>query len=327
MSLLAVSALVAVPVLAACDTSPGAAAIIGSDHITTAHLFAEVNAQLADPNVKAALANPQYSTAIGGDQLGFTRDTLARMIDENLVSKVAAAHHVTVTPAEVASETSSFEQQSGSLSALQQSAAQQVGVGAKELPDLIRFTVLQQKLATALTANLTATPAQLQQEYQKDIDQYDQLDVAEIAVSSKKLADTILTKVRNKPSSFASLARKDSLDTATKAKGGAVGLVPRSQVVTLLGSASKAKPGSFQVAHSSSQWVVLHIIKRQLTPLSAVTQQVKTALFSSQSQALLSKAVTSEGSTLGVHVNPRFGTWNNAEQSVVATKSSTSATG
>jgi hypothetical protein len=234
---------------------------------------------------------------------------------------------VTVTPAEVASQTTSFEQSSGSLSALQQSAAQQVGVGAKELPDLIRFTVLQQKLATALTANLTATPAQLQQEYQKDIDQYDQLDVAQIAVSSKKLASQILTKVRNKPSSFASLASKDSLDTATKSNGGAVGLVPRSQVVTLLGSAAKAKPGTFQLAHSSSQWVVLHIIKRQLTPLSAVTAQVKTALFASQAQALLSKAVTTEATTLGVHINPRFGTWNNAQQSVVATKSTTSATG
>jgi parvulin-like peptidyl-prolyl isomerase len=335
LSLLAVAAIAAVPALSACDTSPGAAAIVGSDQVSTAHLQSEVNTSLADPAVQSALANPQFSQALGVNRVGFTRQTLSRLIGEDVVSKVAAAHHVTVSPAEITAQTNDFIQQAGSLTALQESAAEQVGVGAKGLTSLIRFTVLQQKLGTALTATLPATQAQLETEYQKDIDQYDQLQIAQIAVQSKKLANRLLTQVRHDPSSFASLARANSLDSTSKASGGLVGFVPRSQVISLLGSAAKAKVGSFVLAHppsssasqAPSQWIVLHIIKRQVTPLRDVVDQVKAALFAAQSNTLLATAITREATQLGVHINPRYGTWNNATQSVVATKSPISSTG
>jgi hypothetical protein len=200
-------------------------------------------------------------------------------------------------------------------------------VAASQLPGLIRFTVLQQNLGKALTANLTATQAQLQAEYTKDIDSYDQLDIAQIAVTSKSLAHKILAKVQAKPSSFAALAKKDSVDTQTQATGGHVGLVPRSQVVQVLGNNASAKPGTFAIAHSSTQYVVLHIIKRQLQPLSQVVDQVKAALFSSQSSALLNKAVTNEATTLGVKVSPRYGRWDNATESVVPATNPVSTAG
>jgi parvulin-like peptidyl-prolyl isomerase len=327
LSIVAVAALAAVPALSACDTAPGAAAIVGSDQVSTAHLQSEVDTSLADPAVLSALANPQYSQALGGDRVGFTRQTLSRLIGDDVVLKVAAAHHVTVTPAEITAQTNDFIQQTGSLTALQQSAAEQVGVGAKGLAALIRFTVLQQKLGTALTASLPATQTQLETEYQKDIDQYDQLQIAQIAVQSKKLADRLLAKVQANPASFASLARQYSIDTTSKANGGLVGFVGRSQVVQLLGSAAKAKVGTFQVAQSQTQYVVLHIIKRQVTPLSDVVAQVKAALFAAQSNTLLATAITGEAKRLGVHVNPRYGTWNNSTQSVVAAKNPISSSG
>lgn len=327
LSLLAVTALAAVPALSACDTSPGAAAVVGSDRVTTAHLQAEVNNALADRDVQSALANPQTSRALGGDRIGFTRQTLSRLIGQDVVNKVAAAHHVTVTPAEVTAQTKDFIQQTGSLTALQQSAAQQVGVGADELSSLIRFTVLQQKLGTALTASLPATQAQLRSEYQKDIDSYDQLQVAQIAVTKRSQAMRLLNEVRSNPASFSRLARADSTDSASSANGGLVGFVPRSQVISLLGSAAKAKVGTFQVASSQSQWVVLHIIKRQVTPLADVVDQVKAALFAAQANTLLTKAISHEAIALGIHVNPRYGRWDSATQSVVATKSPISSSG
>lgn len=327
LSVLAVTAIAAVPALSACDTSPGAAAIVGSDQVSTAHLQSEVNASLADPAVRSALANPQYSQALGSNRIGFTRQTLTRLIGEDVVSKVAAAHHVTVSPAEVTAETQNFIQQTGSLNALQQSAAEQVGVGAKGLTSLIRFTVLQQKLSTALTATLPATQAQLETEYQKDIDQYDKLQIEQIAVQNKKLADRLLSRVQSDPASFAALARQYSVDPTSKANGGLVGYVPRSQVVQLLGGAANAKVGSFQVAQSQNQYVVIHVLKRQVTPLRDVVDQVKAALFAAQSNTLLVKAITSEATRLGVHVNPRYGTWNNSTQTVVAAKNPISSSG
>jgi foldase protein PrsA len=235
---------------------------------------------------------------------------------------------VTVTPQEVTAQKASFVQQAGTLKALEQSAADQVGVGASQLGTLLRFTVLQQKLGTALTANLTATHAQLETEYQKDIDSYDQLQVAQIAVASKTLAQRLLARVKATPTSFAALAGKYSTDTQSKSNGGLVGFVGRSQVLQLLGGkASAAKPGSFVLAHSSGQYIVLHIIKRQTQPLSAVVDQVKAALFSTQETALISKAVTAESTKLGIHVSPRYGRWDAKSQSVVAVTSPISSPG
>jgi parvulin-like peptidyl-prolyl isomerase len=301
---------------------------VGSHRITTGQLQSEVNTSLADPVVRNALANAQTGQALGGDRAGFTRATLSRLISQFVVSDVAAAHHVTVTPQEVTAQQASFVQQAGSLQALQQSAADQVGVGASQLQALLRFTVLQQNLGTALTANLSATHAQLEAEYQKDIDNYDQLQIAQIAVKSNSLAQHLLAKVRAKPSSFASLARRYSTDTQSKSNGGLVGFVGRSQVVQLLGGkAAAAKPGSFVAAHASSQYVVLHIIKRQTQPLSQVVDKVKAALFSTQANTLLAKAVTAEAAKLGVHVSPRYGRWDSKSESVVATQSPTSSPG
>lgn len=302
--------------------------MVGDQRITTGQLQAEVRTSLADPVVKSALNNAQYSKALGGNEVGFTRQTLARMISERIVAAVAAEHHVTVTPQQVSAQQASFVQQAGSLTALAQGAADQVGISSSQLPELIRFTVLQQNLAKALTANLTATQAQLQSEYNKDIDQYDQLDIAQIAVSSDKLAKRILRTVRANPSSFAAQAKKYSVDTQTKATGGAVGFVGRSQVVQALGGkAASAKPGSFVLVPSSSEFVVLHIIKRRVQPLSKVESKVKTSLFSAQADTLLGKAVTAEASKLGVHVSPRYGRWDNASQSVVASPNPVSSAG
>jgi hypothetical protein len=318
VSFLAVLALAALPVLSACDTSPGAAAVIGGHRISTGQLQTQVN---------ESLAGGQVQSQQGYTRVTFTRQLLAHMIGVQLVNELATQHHVTVTPQDISAQTASFVQQAGSVTALHQQAAQG-GVTAKQLPGFIRYAALQEKIGNALVANLPATQAQLETEYQKDIDNYDQLEIAQIAVQSKALAHQILIKVRKDPSTFAALAEQDSIDTTSKAKGGLVGFVGRSQVLQVLGAAAaSAKPGTFAIAHNSSEYVVLHIIKRRVQPLSAVEAQVKTALFASQATALLQKAVTAEGVKLGVHVSPRYGRWNNTTETVEATKDPVSSSG
>lgn len=315
-SSLAVVALVALPVLSACSTSPGAAATVGSQRITTGDLQSQVNLSLSG----GALQSQQ-----GFDRASFTMQLLGHLISVDLVNAVAADKHVTVTKQDITAQTAAFVQQAGSLAALQQQAAAG-GVTKAQLPGFIRYAALEQKLSTALIANLTATPAQLAAEYQKDIDQFDQLQIAQIAVKTKALANQILTKVRKDPSTFAALAAKDSLDTATKTKGGLVGFVGRTAVQKALGSsAASVKPGSFAIAHTSGNYVVVHIISRQTQPLSAVTAQLKTSLFSAQATSLLQKSISAEATKLGVRVSPRYGRWDNTTDAVVATKSPVSS--
>lgn len=316
----------AIPVMAGCttNTSPGAAAVIGDARISVSALQHQVNDAFADPQIAAALApGSQFSQALGGDRDGFVRVTLSRMISDRLISTVAAAHHVTVSSKDVADEINTFVQQAGSLQALQQQAAESVGVTAKQLPALIRLTVMQQRLSDALIANLPASPAQLRAEYQKDIDQFDQIDVAQIAVSSKSLATHILSLARKDPSSFATLAGKYSQDQQSAANGGEVGLVGRSQVVSLLGAA-KTKIGTIQLLHTQGEYLVLHLISRHTIPLSQATAQLKSAIFAGEASALLQKAIGDEAKSEGVHVSPRYGRWDPTTQAVLAVKSAIS---
>jgi parvulin-like peptidyl-prolyl isomerase len=320
-------ATVAIPLLAGCDTSPDAAAVIGGSRISIAALQSQVDAALKDPQITAALSNQQFSSGLGGSQAGFVRLTLGRLISDKLIDEAAAAHHVTVTSKEISDQTAQFVQQAGSMSALEQQAAESVGVTPAQLPDLIRLTVLQQELSDALVAELPATPEQLSAEYQKDIDQFDTLDVSQIAVSKKALADQILAKVQQNPASFEALAAKYSLDTTTSANGGEVGQVGRKEIISLLGGVAHARPGSVGIAHGNGVYSVVRVNSRNIVPLSQATLQLKETLYSAQATALLQKALTDEGDKLGVNVSPRYGKWDPTSQTVVARKSAISSAG
>ncbi|HVW80766.1 MAG TPA: peptidylprolyl isomerase [Mycobacteriales bacterium] len=321
-------AAVAIPVLAGCDTAPDAAAVIGGSRISIATLQSEVGAALKDPTISSALSpDSQFSSGLGGSQAGFVRLTLGRLISEKLVAEAAAAHHVTVTDKDISDQTASFVQQAGSMSALQQQAAESVGVTPAQLPELIRYTVMQQELSDALVASLPATPQQLRAEYRKDIDQFDTLDVSQIAVSTKARAQQILAQVRRNPASFESLASKYSLDTTTSTNGGEVGSVGRKEIISLLGGPAHAVPGSVGIAHGNGVYSVVRVNSRNIVPLSQATPQLKEALYSSQANTLLQQAITAEGNKLGVHVSPRYGVWDPKTQTVVAKKSPISSAG
>jgi parvulin-like peptidyl-prolyl isomerase len=319
-------ALAVVPVLAGCNTSPGAAALVGGNRISIGTLQHVVSADLADPSISTALANPQFSAQLGKNQAGFVRITLARLISEQVLGRLAAEHHVTVTPAEVASQTASFVQQAGTLQALQTQAAQQVGVNAAQLPELIHFTIVQQKLSDALVADQPVTHAQLVAEYTKDIDQFDQVDLAQIAVTKKSTAQLVLHKAKTKPASFGALAKKYSTDAQTKATGGNIGFIGRNQLASVLGSDPKTiKTGQVLMTHSSSGYVIVHVIKTKKTSLAAATAQLKSSLLANQAQTLLEQAAVAESKKLNVQVSPRYGVWNATTQTITAPKSKVSS--
>jgi foldase protein PrsA len=318
VSALAVAAVAAVPVLSACSTSPGAAAIVGSHRISIAQLQSGVN---------AALANPQAAQQIGSNRAVFDRELLAQMISDDVIAALAASRHVSVTPAEVTAETAVFVKQAGSLSALQTQAAQG-GVPVAQLPAYIKAYALEQKVEDSLATDLPATQAQLQKAYQANIDDYDQVDAAHILVKSKALAEQLLAKVKADPSRFAALAKQYSIDTGSKDNGGNLGYEGRGQLVKNFGTAIFTNPpGSYVLAHSKYGYHVIHVIARRTEPISAVVPELKATIYASQLSSLLSKAVVTESRTIGVHVSPRYGTWDAAKQTVDATEDSVSSSG
>jgi parvulin-like peptidyl-prolyl isomerase len=295
--------------LAGCNTSPGAAAVVGKDRIAVTTLQQAVDRALKDPAAQQQL---------GQDRAGFVRNELSRLITNIVVAKAAADEHVTVSNSDIDAELDTLAQQTGGKQQLIQ-AASASGVPQQDLRNFVRYFVMQQKLGDKLAANINVSAADLQAAYQKDIDKYDQVDSAHILVNTKAQADQILAKVRANPSSFAALAAKDSLDTGSKASGGELGLQGHSQFVKPFADAIfAAKPGTFIEVHSQFGWHVVHVIAHKTTTIAEVAPQLKAAILGPQRQALLQKDLSAVAKRMGVHVNPRFGRWDPATAKVVA---------
>ena len=293
----------------ACNTSPGAAALIGDDRISVSHLQQEVD---------DALANPQAQQQLGADRIGFARTELARLITNHVVVAAAAAHHIAITQADIDRQLSEFAQQAGGSAQLLQQA-EQSGIPRSELPSFTRYFVLQQKLGDELVASVPVSQAQLAAAYQQNIDSYDQVHSAHILVKSKALADNILAQVKSDPSKFASLAAKYSIDTSNKDSGGDLGFAGQGQFVPSFSQAIfAAKPGTFIEVHSQFGWHVVHVIAHKHVTLAQATPELKTTILKSTRDKLLSQALEDEAKKLGVHVNPRYGVWDFARGTVVA---------
>jgi foldase protein PrsA len=300
----------AVVAVSGCNTSPGAAALVGGDRISIARLQSEVNRALTDPQAQAQL---------GADRAGFTRTELGRLINNSIVAAAASAHHITVTPHEVDTQIASFAQQAGGMTQLLQQAAQG-GVPKSELHSFIRYYVLQQKLADSLVADVPVSQSQLQAAYQQNIDQYDQVHSAHILVKSKAQADSILAKVRANPDQFAALAAKFSTDTSNKDNGGDLGFAGRGQFVPEFSNAIfAAKPGSFIEVHSQFGWHVVHVIEHRTISLQKATPELKTTILKDSRDKLLAETMQATAKRLGIHVNPRYGHWDPTKGNVVAT--------
>jgi parvulin-like peptidyl-prolyl isomerase len=293
-----------------CNSSPGAAALVGDDRISTETL---------QKTVDAALRDTQVAAAIGEDRAAFARTELGRIIANHVVAALAAQHHVTASDSEITQTIAQFAQQSGGEDQLYQQAATQGGISKSEFRTVIRYYVLEQKVGDDLVADTPVSQEQLQAAYDKNIADYATVHAAHILVTSKKQADRILAQVESKPSRFAALAAKFSTDTGSKDSGGDLGVTAASGFVPEFAAAVvKAKVGSFVEVHSQFGWHVVQLISRKLTPLAKAAPDLKSQILSDTRTALLDKALRAESARLGVHVSPRYGRWDVAQQTVVA---------
>lgn len=306
-AVLAAAALAAVGGLSGCRTSPGAAALVGDERISTDTLQREVN---------DALANPQAESALGADRASFTRTELGRLINNVIIAAAAREHHITVSESDIQRQLDEFAAQAGGRQQLLEQAGQS-GIPPRELRDFTRYYVMQQKLGDQLVANYPVSRSDLRAAYQQNIDTYDQVHSAHILVKTKKLADTILAQVRSDPSKFDSLAAKYSQDTSNKDSGGDLGFAGKGQFVPEFSDAIfAAKPGSFIEVRSQFGWHVVHVIAHKHVSLAKAAPDLKTTILKDIRDRLLQELLTRESRALGVHVNPRYGRWNAVNGSV-----------
>jgi parvulin-like peptidyl-prolyl isomerase len=284
--------------LSACaPVHAGAAAVVGGDRISVADLQAVVDRTLADPT---------YAAGTGSDVTKVKRDELTTLVTHRLIAAAAAEQHVTVSEGEVGSTLNSVQQQEGSKAKLDQDATQH-GIAPADLHDYFYYGLLEQKLAPKIT-----TPV---------------VHSAHILVKDKATAEKILAQVQADPSQFATIAKQQSIDTQSAANGGDLGTAPSAEFVSSFADAvDAAKVGSYFLVQSQFGWHVVHLISRTTTTLEQIDAQAQQAQTQSDQQqaqqihsAVLSRYLDGVAKRIGgISVNPRYGTWDAAQISVVA---------
>jgi parvulin-like peptidyl-prolyl isomerase len=298
-------------VLSACGTPrAGAAATVGDDRITTSDLNAVVERGLADPSAQQT---------VGADRPAFERSVLSRLIQHLVLATAAKDAGVSVDGATVDAAFDAFAAQLGGEAALR-SEALKAGIAAQDLRGAISDAALRDALGDKLTASITIPPSVLQQAYTSDIAQYDRVHSAHILVSTLAQAQQILAQVKQDPASFPTLAARFSLDTSNKATGGDLGFQGRGALEKPFEDAIfAAKPGTFVLAHTSFGFHVIHVIERKTVTLQQATTTLRRGLLQTQRSEALATLLDKTVKGLHVHVSPRFGTWDAANEAVVET--------
>lgn len=307
---LAAAALALAPALAACQpTHAGAAAVIGNSRVTTSTLAARVTRSLADPAAKQRF---------GSDRADFERRVLTLILGHQLIAVVAKRAAVTVSDAEVSARLAEFVRQAGSQADLDKQAAG-AGIAKADLGGYVRDLVLTEKVGNKLTADTPVPAARLQQAYNQ---QFVKVHAAHILVKDKATADRLLAEVKANPAQFAPLAKKFSTDPGSKNTGGDLGTQSPTQFVPEFGQAVASAPvGSYVEVRSQFGFHVIHVIGRQATKtLAAATPELRAPLLQQARQQAVGALLERTSRSLGVRVNPRFGTWNAATATVTAPK-------
>ena len=289
----------------------GAAAVVGSDRITTSTVRDVVARGLVDP---------QAQQSAGADRTAFERSVLGRLIDHVLVVKAAEKAGVSVSGAEIDGAQDRIAQQLGGVAALKAEAAK-AGIAPGDLRQTITDIALRDNLGDQLTASIDVPDTALRAAYQQGIAEYDKVDSAHILVTTQAQATSILATVTKDPAQFAALAAQFSQDASNKARGGELGFQGRGALEKPFENAIfDNKPGSFVIAKTRFGFHVIKVIARKTVTFEQAKGDLRRGLLGQQRTTAVQALLQRTAMELGVSVNPRFGAWDAATLAVIAPK-------
>ena len=172
------------------------------------------------------------------------------------------------------------------------------GITEKQVRNDIRAQIVSEKIFAQVTRDVTVSDEDIQKYYEKNKAQYSQpesRDVRHILVKTKKQADALYTQLQN-GADFATLAKKFSEDTGSKANGGKLTIskgqtvAPFDQTAFLLKVNDISKPVKTEFGY--------HIIQplsatkpAKVTPLKEVRASIKQQLQQTQKNEAMTKWV------------------------------------
>jgi parvulin-like peptidyl-prolyl isomerase len=322
----------------ACQVTPTAASAAGASISVQA-----LNTQLRTLETTVAggcllqLENANLSTfdavGTGGSgtySMAFTNAVLNNQVGDLLARQFAASKGITISSADLATAKSDFESTlDGEISQEVQSAESAGTISYCQLASGANITG--QQLLGALPASFAAdqihnqavdekllargadlSPAAVSAYYAANKGLFTQVCVSRIVTDTEAHANQLVSQIAA-GASFATVAEANSLDTQTKAQGGALGCnFTLSQVEQDLNiqSVTVGQPVAPIQDTSTGQWIIYAVTSQTVEPLTSVTSLVQRELLQTTTNVnRVSKELVAYAHTADVTVNPQYGSW------------------
>jgi parvulin-like peptidyl-prolyl isomerase len=239
------------------------------------------------------IGSPDYQTLVG--------QIVDFLVQRSEFAQKAADMGVKVTDADIAKRLEQIKKQYfGSSEKRYQAQLKQQGLTDAEVRDDIRAQLISDGIYKKVTASAKVTDKAVSDYYQQHLtDQYTQpartdpksRDVRHILVKTKTLADEIYTQLKA-GSDFATLAKKYTLDTSSKATGGKL-TISKGQTVPQFDKVAFAldKNEISKPVHTRFGWHVIQALSdvrpakkvpKKVTPFSQVKSAIKAQLLSTE---------------------------------------------
>jgi foldase protein PrsA len=178
------------------------------------------------------------------------------------------------------------------------------GLAEAQVREDVRASVVQNKLYTKVTADVSVEDSDIDAYYKKNKSQYVQpesRDVRHILVKKKALADDLYQQLKS-GGNFAALAKKYSQDPGSKASGGKLSISKGRQVPEFDKSAFALKVHELsQPVKTQYGWHIIEALtgikKATTTPLSEVRTAIRQQLLQQKKQEAMKKWVDDTSST------------------------------
>ncbi len=323
-------------VLSACQVTPTAASADGAS-ISVSSLNTQLHALqttvaggclLQLENANLTTFDGEGTGGAGTYSMSFVNAVLNNQVGDLLAQQYATSKGIAVGSSELATAKSDFEstldgeisqqvessQSEGTVSYCQLSNGQDI-TGQELLNALPSSVAASQILNQAVDEKLLASgadlsPAAVQSFYNANLPLFTTVCVSRIVTATQADANQLVAQI-NAGASFASVAEASSLDTQTKAAGGALGCdYTLSQVEQDLGVQSITAGVPITPVQVSDQWYIYEVTSEQVAPLSSATSVVRRELLQTTTNVdRVSKEIVAFARTADVSVNPQYGTW------------------
>ena len=282
--------------------------------------------------VEDALARFEGTTFFKNETQKREPDTVRRLFEQNYLSQLirhavlgpaARAMGVTVSDEEVNAEIEDFKTKFPSEEQRAQLLSEQ-GLLPDQVPDVVRYGLLEQKIKAKVIAPVKPTDAELHSFYEAHADEYVETRASMILVDDKTLADQLADQLHHLPKdqvkkSFAGLAKQHSTDKNSAARGGDLGYFTAVDVPPEFANAAE-KLDVGEVSHpiqTTSGYILVEVTDRRPQPFADVKDAILELIGSPAEDAAWQSWLLDAYQAADVKVNPRFGEFDPITQQIV----------